>query len=42
MGQEEKKYKIKAERIIKIRKNNVKYSEWLKEFHEKNSTSISK
>lgn len=38
MGQEESKYTIKAERILKIRKGNIKYSQWLKEFHESNAT----
>jgi tryptophan halogenase len=42
MGQEDKEYKIKAERILKIRKDNVKYSQWLKDFHEKNSTQVFK
>ena len=37
MGQEEKKYSIKAERILKIRKGNIKYSEWLTNLHNENS-----
>jgi Tryptophan halogenase len=36
MGQEDKEYKIKAERIIKIRKGNIKYSQWLRDFHAAN------
>lgn len=41
MGQEEKKYNITAKRILQIRKGNIKYSQWLKDFHEKNATHIS-
>ena len=33
MGQEEKKYNIEAKRILQIRKGNIKYSQWLKDFH---------
>jgi tryptophan halogenase len=40
MDQEPRNYKITAERILKIRKGNVKYSQWLKDFHNNASSSL--